>query len=87
MNESELSDEEMQLVQKHREEKAQVIAARLFKSKAIATAHAFDRWSEETDQGLTFSTFIDTFGYQEGDGKQMYDAVVRINDAAQLPKR
>lgn len=85
MRDSDLSDEEIALVQRHRDEKANALAAQKFKSAAIATAKAFDEWSENSREGLTFSTFINSFGYQGGDGKQMYEAVSRINDAA-LPQ-
>lgn len=58
---------------------------RAFQRKAIATAHAFETWSIITGEGLTFSTFVNSFGYQERDGKQMYDAVQRIQQAALPP--
>lgn len=57
-------------------------AARAFQRRAIATAHAFVDWSAESGEGLTFSTFINTFGYQENDGNQMYEAVELILEAA-----
>lgn len=78
----ELSDDEIALIQRHRAEKAQREAARAFQRKAIATAHAFNDWSEASGEGLTFSTFINTFGYQDADGQRMYEAVKRIFAAA-----
>ncbi len=86
MQESNLTAEEIELVQKHREAIVKAAAARSFKTKAISTALAFDRWSAETGEGLTFSTFIDSFGYQDGEGKAMYEAVSRILEAA-LPSQ
>lgn len=80
----ELSDDEIALIRGHRAQKAQREAGRAFQRKAIATAHAFADWSEASGEGLTFSTFINTFGYQEADGQRMYDAVKRIFDAALL---
>ena len=77
-----LTDDEIALIQKRRAEQAQRESARAFQRKAIATAHAFDDWSEASGNGLTFSTFINTFGYQDTDGQQMYAAVKRIFDAA-----
>ncbi len=79
-----LTDDEIALIQKRRAEQAQREAARAFQRKAIATAHAFDDWSEASGEGLTFSTFINTFGYQDADGQKMYVAVKRIFDAALL---
>lgn len=61
----ELSDDEIALIREHRAKKAQREAARAFQRKAIATAHAFDDWSEASGEGLTFSTFANTFGYQD----------------------
>lgn len=82
MDINDLTPGEIALIQKSRDERAQRDAARAFKSKAIAIAAAFEKWSERTGEGLTFSTFINTFGYQDGDGKRMYEAVKRIQDAA-----
>ena len=81
---NDLTNDEIALIQKRRAEKAQREAARAFQRKAIATAHAFDDWSEASGEGLTFSTFINTFGYQDADGQKMYVAVKRIFDAALL---
>lgn len=39
-------------------------------------------WSTNTGEGLTFSTFIDSFEYQDSDHKEMYEAVKRIYAAA-----
>ncbi len=72
-----LTDDEIALIRERRAKKAQREAVRAFQHKAIATAHAFADWSEASGEGLTFSTFINTFGYQEADGQRMYDAVNR----------
>lgn len=82
MDFSQLTPEEVALIQKGRDERAQRDAARAFKSKAITVAADFEKWSNETGEGLTFSTFINTFGYQDDDGNQMYEAVKRIQQAA-----
>ena len=77
-----LTTEEKEIIQKHRDKKAQQRAAEDFHSKAIATAYKWDLWSKDNGEGLTFTTFVNTFGYQDEDGKQMYKAVKRIFDAA-----
>lgn len=82
IEDSPLTPDEIALIQQRRAEQAQRDAAQAFQRKAIATAHAFDDWSATTGEGLTFSTFVNTFGYQDKDGKQMYEAVKRILDAA-----
>lgn len=82
MRVDELSADEVALVQKHRDAEAAKKAAIDFHRKAIFTAHEFEEWSARTGEGLTFSTFINTFGYQGKDGKQIYDAVQRISETA-----
>lgn len=79
---NDFSADEIALIQKHRDEKAQRKVAEAFQGKSIATAHAFNKWSVQTDEGLTFTTFVNTFGYQDADGRKMYEAVKRILDAA-----
>ena len=86
MQESDLTDDEIALVLQHREKIALAAAARVFKTKALETALAFDHWSAETCEGLTFSTFVNTFGYHDGDSKAIYEAVSRIFEAALPPK-
>lgn len=81
----ELTPAEVAVIQKRRAEQAEREAATAFQRKAIATAAAFEVWSAESGEGLTFSTFINTFGYQDGDGKVMFEAVKRIQAAA-LPQ-
>lgn len=39
-------------------------------------------WSMANGYGLTFSTFVNQFGYDELDAKLIYEAVVRIIQAA-----
>lgn len=77
-----LTEEEKRLILARRQEEDEQAAAIAFRRKAIAIAHAFEEWSAENGDGLTFSTFIDTFNYQDGDGKRMYEAVKRIRAAA-----
>ncbi|MBX8592886.1 hypothetical protein K5D56_26280, partial [Pseudomonas cichorii] len=79
-----IASHQIELVQQSRNEKAQREAAYAFQRKAIAPANAFAEWSSTDGGGLTlsFSTFVNTFGYQDMDGRQMYEAVKRIHDAA-----
>lgn len=88
MTMSDLTPEEIELVQQRRNEQAQRAAAYAFQRKAIATAHAFAEWSSTEGGGLalSYSTFVDSFGYQDRDGNLMFEAVKRIHDAAWPPK-
>lgn len=77
-----LTESEVAIIQSHRAEIAKKLSAKDFQSKAIATAHAFDSWSAQTGEELTFSTFVNSFGYQDKDSRHIYDAVARIFKAA-----
>lgn len=81
----ELTEYEKDMVRKHRDAQAKSAEADAFQFNAVATAHAFMVWSKEAGLALTFSTFVNSFGYQGDDGKQMYEAVTRILEVA-LPK-
>lgn len=78
----EVSEEELSAIQCLRSKKLNKIAEEKFQFKAIATAHRFAKWSNKKGLGLTFSTFVNTFGYQESDVDAMYRAVERILIAA-----
>ena len=82
MNLNNLTSDEVVLVTKLRREADGRKAALVFRSKAIATAAEFYHWSVATDEGLTFSTFVNSFGYQDPDGQLMYQAVRRVFEAA-----
>lgn len=81
----ELTESERALILAGRAEQGQLEAAKAFRQKAIETALAWLTWAKEDGHGLTFSTFVNQFYYQERDCKQMYRAVERILDAA-LPE-
>lgn len=80
-----LSPAELAIIQQRRNEQQQRDVAFAFQRKAIATAHQFAEWSAASGYGLTFSTFVNQFDYQDADGRAMYAAVARIMDAA-LPQ-
>lgn len=77
-----LTPYEIDLVQRHRDSEARQRASLAFQGKAITTAQAWWAWSEQCGEGLTFSTFVNAFGYQDSDGRAMYEALQRILEAA-----
>lgn len=79
-----LSEEEQQIIRKHREEKARVQRTLDFRLKSIRVAGDFEKWMQENGQGNSYSTFINTFNYQETDGHVMHEHVTRILQAATL---
>lgn len=80
--ELELTPEEIALIQKRRAYQRQCDAEAAFCRKSIATALAWVNWSSSTGYGLTFSTFVNSFGYQDSDQQQMYPRVQQILRAA-----
>lgn len=77
-----LSSEEWEVVKRMRAQKEKEKFRAAFRRKAIALALAFEDWSENTGEGLTFSTFVNTFGYQGNDAYQMFSALQGIREAA-----
>ncbi|MNF23544.1 hypothetical protein D3C87_764870 [compost metagenome] len=77
-----LSEDEKALIEKRRKEQAERDELMAFREKAVNTAAAWLAWSKEGGDGLTFSTFINQFEYQDSDGRKMYMAVSRILEAA-----
>lgn len=78
----ELTKEEEKLIILRRHEEALQDSRVAFMIKALSTANKFSIWSQLNGDGLTYSTFINTFNYQDEDGHVMFYAVQRILDAA-----
>ena len=70
-----LKPHERQMVIEAREAEAKRFADLRFQIKVIKTAGKAWEWSIRNDSGLTFSTFVNEFGYQENDASQVYEAV------------
>ncbi|MDQ8951965.1 hypothetical protein RFH42_03225 [Acinetobacter rudis] len=73
-----LTPEERQLIISRREKAAQKLALEKFQEKALDVANHWVKWSKKNGEGLSFSTFVNSFNYQDGDGKRMYTAVKKI---------
>ena len=78
----ELTPDELQLVLGRRAEIQREKADFDLQGRAIRTAMSWWSWSDEKGAGLTFSTFVNEFGYDSRDCKEMYEAVGRILEAA-----
>lgn len=70
-----LTPEERRLILLRREEAAKKLALEKFQEKALCVANRFVKWSRKSGSGLTHSTFVNEFNYQDDDGKHMYTAV------------
>lgn len=74
------SEYELEIIGKHRAEIKALEDQQAFIDKALETANKFRKWSKESEEGLTFSTFVNTFGYQQTDANKMFSALVKIFD-------
>lgn len=70
-----LSPAEAALVENHRAEQAKIAAAAELYRKVLVHALSFHDWSIENGEGLSYSTFVNTFGYDLPDGRVVYDRV------------
>lgn len=73
-----LTPEERRLILSRREDAAKKLALEKFQEKALNVANRWVKWSRKSGSGLTHSTFVNEFNYQDDDGKRMYIAVQKI---------
>lgn len=76
-----LTDDETQLVLAHRAKKEAEAYRMEFVQRALTQASQFNAWSNQKREGLTFSTFVNTYGYEASDARPMYEAVSTILEA------
>lgn len=74
-----LSDEEWGLVKKHRAEKKQEQEYQCWRLHVLQTAIGFLAYLDKAGMGLSFSEFVNQFGYEQADAKSVYEAIVRID--------
>lgn len=74
------TESELKIIEKHRAEKKALEDQQAFIDNALEVANKFRKWSKESGEGLTFSTFVNTFGYQQTDANKMFSALVKIFD-------
>lgn len=77
-----LSPGEAALVENHRAEQAKMAAAAALYRKVLVQALAFHDWSIERGEGLSYSTFVNTFGYDQPDSRVVYERVKETLAAA-----
>lgn len=81
MNSLNLTQDEINLILKNREIVEQERKDYEFRKRAIKTAHEWLEWSEKAEMGLTFSTFVNEFGFDELNASQYYNVIVDILNA------
>ena len=70
-----LTEEETAIVLAHRAQKAAEVARVAYLQKVADHTAKFYAWSQREGQGLTFSTFVNTYGYDEPDSRRVFEAV------------
>lgn len=77
-----LSDEEKLLILKRRAAIAAMAADEKFRCNVIQQAAAWLEYSGRTGEGLTFSTFVNNFGYEHKDCQAVYRHLEMVLKAA-----
>lgn len=75
------SSHELEIIEKHRIEIKALADKSAFIDKALEVANKFRKYSKESGEELTFSSFVNSFNYQESDANKMYSALAKIFDA------
>jgi hypothetical protein len=74
----ELTKEEERLVLKFREEKKYTEERRLRQLKYLKTAYHFMEFLEQKEMDISFSLFLDDFGYQGKDAQVAFPVIQEI---------
>lgn len=78
----ELDATEREMIRKHRAEIERIKQNEAFRLKALEVAARYEKWLQAEGEGDSYSTFINSFGYQERDGNEMHEFVQKIRQAA-----
>lgn len=90
---TELTDDELNLVLKHRENRKAEQGREQRKNLVIAMVYRYNEWLRDNGAGSSYSTFCDEFGFNGENRQSMYNAIIKImeiafNEACSLyPKR
>jgi|GEM_PF-1255471 len=82
-NLGELSQAEIDLVNKHRKEKLRVEKANAMVVLALHTATAYEQWLQKEKRGSSFSTFCNEFGFDVENSADMFKVVEQLRRSAQ----
>lgn len=74
----ELTETEQRMILERRAEEAHAKLTSEFREKVLLIANDFYKWAKKEDEGFTFSTFVNQFGYDLHDCKMVYTAVGKI---------
>lgn len=77
-----LNPEELQLVLELRAKREAKEAAKQLQRKVLSLVSPWLEYSDRTGEELTFSTFVNSFYYQEPDAQTVYERLVKVISAA-----
>lgn len=77
-----LSPDEVKLLEAHRKRKETQGQSSAHQIHALKVAARYSIWLDKEGRGTSFSTFVDEFGYESSDCKQVYEKVLKIREAA-----
>lgn len=77
-----VSPSEARMINERRALKARERHHAKLKRRALQIALRYQCWLSRNRQGSSYSTFVNTFGYQRGDCRDMFRAVEQIIAAA-----
>lgn len=75
-----LTEEEVFIINEKRKEEELKKKKNDFRKKVLKLASEYNEWLIDKNIGHSFSDFVNSFCYQEHDGKQVYDAVCKVLD-------
>lgn len=73
-----LEPDEWELIKKRRAEREAARKHEEFRMSVAETAAQFFRYLDKAGMGPSFSEFVNGFGYEEDDGKLVYEFVLQI---------
>lgn len=79
-----LNAEERALIEGRRAEKKKLVAHQAMTIKALQVATRYAIWLKKQGQTNSFSTFINSFGYQETRGREMFRVVSELLKVADI---
>lgn len=82
MNEMKLDEDEIALIERHRAEKKKRKDRDNFALLALKVAAGYEEWLQREQEGDSFSTFVNQYGYQGGDASKLHDVIKAIRAAA-----
>lgn len=82
MQNMKLDDDEIALIERHREEKRKRKERESFALLALKIAAGYEEWLQREQRGDSFSTFVSEYGYQGSNASKLHQMIQKIREAA-----